>query len=153
MVWSKQQNKHIRFGLSKYIYKILINKGATQSVVEDHIPASGPSLFYTDRKYEHMTTFFFKMQKQYFFLITDSGFLTKTLVRPIWYWSLSMLTDRRRWRIPCCSGPLQRGHVSAVRMAYLDTQTSGVTHSNSQTCSMLCFFVQYVCFQNCALQL
>lgn len=53
--------------------------------------------------------------------VTDSGFLTKTLVRPIWYWSLSMLTDRRRWRTPCCSGPLQHGHVSAVRMAYLDT--------------------------------
>lgn len=51
---------------------------------------------------------------------TDSGFLTKTLVRPIWYWSLSMLTERRRWRTPCCSGPLQHGHVSAVRMAYLD---------------------------------
>lgn len=65
-------------------------------------------------------------------LVTDSGFLTKTLVRPIWYWSLSMLTERRRWRTPCCSGPLQHGHVSAVRMAYLDT-TSVHTHQPKVT--------------------
>lgn len=61
---------------------------------------------------------------------TDSGFLTKTLVLPIWYWSVSMLTERRRWRTPCCSGPLQQGHVSAVRMAYLEGKSAGAAFTN-----------------------
>lgn len=54
-----------------------------------------------------------------FLSLTDSGFLTKTLVRPSWYWSASMFTQRKRCKTPCCSAPRQCGHVSAVRMAYL----------------------------------
>ena len=43
----------------------------------------------------------------------------KTLVLPSWNWSWSMLTELRRWRTPLRSSPLQLGHVSLVRMAYL----------------------------------
>lgn len=32
--------------------------------------------------------------------LTDSGFLTKTLVLPIWYWSGSMLTARSKCWTP-----------------------------------------------------
>lgn len=48
---------------------------------------------------------------------TDSGFLTNTLLRPIWYWSGSMLTERSKCCTPCRSSPRQDGHVSGVRIA------------------------------------
>lgn len=51
---------------------------------------------------------------------TDSGALMKTLVRPSWNWSWSILTDRRRWRTPCFSSPRHVGHDSLVKMAYLE---------------------------------
>ncbi|TNN40396.1 hypothetical protein EYF80_049441 [Liparis tanakae] len=55
-----------------------------------------------------------------------------------------MLTERRRWRTPCCSGPPQHGQVSAVRIAYLDTArvfgeqaTDEVTVETKSTRSLL----------------
>ena len=52
-------------------------------------------------------------------LLTDSGALIKTLVLPICHWSGSILTARIRCSTPLLTSPAHRGHVSFVRMAYL----------------------------------
>ena len=52
-------------------------------------------------------------------LLTDSGALIKTLVLPICHWSGSILTACNRCSTPLLTSPAHRGHVSFVRMAYL----------------------------------